>query len=84
MITLDEAEKLAKIAGQIDNACSVCVGSFVEKLNAIFPEIKWTMTDINITEYIKFDNKTDHCLIVTEDEDWDFTESRLEIKVEIK
>lgn len=43
-MTLDEASKIAMIAGTADNGCSSCVGNMVERLNVAFPAFTWEMT----------------------------------------
>ena len=40
-MTLEEAQKLALIAAEVDGGCRFCVGSVVRKLNESFPDFIW-------------------------------------------
>lgn len=74
-MTLYEARMIARIAGTVDNACSNCVGSLVEKLNKQFSEFKWLMCEGYKYEYFKYDGG------VASIDDHDYSESYIEIEV---
>jgi hypothetical protein len=42
-MTLEEAEKLCRIAETADGGCHVCVRVIVEELNEAFPQFQWAM-----------------------------------------
>jgi hypothetical protein len=41
-MTLEEANRIAKIAGMVDNGCARCVSDVVRSLQKAFPEFVWT------------------------------------------
>jgi hypothetical protein len=43
-MTLEEAEKIAKIISTADGGCSNCVIEMTEEWNKVFPEYKMTCT----------------------------------------
>ena len=49
-MTLDEARKVAHVAGTADDGCPVCVGSMVDELNEAFPEFVWSRVPHTIGE----------------------------------
>lgn len=42
-MTLDEARKIAAVAGTADGGCWDCVDRLVECLNETFPEFEWAL-----------------------------------------
>ncbi len=44
-MTLEEARKIAAIAGTVDGGCAGCCEDVVERLNSAFPEFAWTVLD---------------------------------------
>jgi hypothetical protein len=44
-MTIDDAQKIAKIIGTADGGCSNCVGDLVERLSKMFPSFRWIITD---------------------------------------
>lgn len=44
-MTVDEARKVAAIAASADGGCASCVTALFEKLQAVFPEFRWSLTD---------------------------------------
>ena len=49
-MTLDEANRIARLIGYADSACSNCVGNLVTQANTLFPEFKFTQTDETRTD----------------------------------
>lgn len=43
MITIEDAERFARIISTADSGCSCCVGSLVEEANDAFPEFVFKM-----------------------------------------
>jgi hypothetical protein len=46
-MTLEEAEKIAKIASTADGGCGQCCTSLADQLNEAFPEYEWVWDDEN-------------------------------------
>jgi hypothetical protein len=44
MLTPEDAQKIAAIAGTADHGCPVCVSDILGQLNQAFPEYRWEKT----------------------------------------
>lgn len=74
-MTLEEATKIAAVIGTADSACSNCVGSLVERMNAQFPTFVWVMTSQYLYDYFKYGD------IPATIDDYDYSSFRLEVIV---
>lgn len=43
-MTIEEAEKIARLIGSADNGCASCVGNLVKRFNRLFPQFVMTKT----------------------------------------
>lgn len=44
-MTLEEAQKVARVVAKADGGCLDCVSSLVDKLNRELPEFEWSVPD---------------------------------------